>query len=102
MVFAARRAWIQPDELDMIFVDDEFEVVSGESQIMPGDLVVYQIDREFAHVGVVLEKRPIVRSGDFEFLILSKWGADGEYIHALRDVPEVLGHPAQFLSERKK
>ena len=86
----------------MVLREDGYSLVSDSAKVMVGDLVVYRGNEgEMAHVGVVLEVKPRVETADFGFLILSKWGADGEYIHDVKDVPELFNQRGyEFHSER--
>jgi hypothetical protein len=34
-------------------------------------------------------------------VVVSKWGADGEYEHDVTDVPKLLGAPAEYWTDRK-
>ncbi len=101
MVFASRRTWVGPDQLELIKEDDGYEVVD-EKKVVPGDFVLYRnAEGEVVHIGLLLEKQPVPSEGQFLFVVLSKWGQGGEYKHGLRDVPPILGKPAEFISERK-
>jgi hypothetical protein len=55
--------------------------------------------RSYRHV--VFEIRLKVQAGTRDLMVLSKWGADGEYIHALGDVPALLGVPREFWTDRR-
>lgn len=103
LVFACRRTCIEPEELSLILNEDAYHKVSDMRDVMPGDIVLYR-DRsgEIVHVGIILNKSADLNRGDFTFEVLSKWGANGEYQHDLRDVPELLGEAREFLSERKQ
>jgi hypothetical protein len=103
MVFANRRTWIDPEIVPMILSDDEYKQVP-EADVMEGDIVLYQSDRDrkLSHVGLVVSKEPNLEAGTWSIRVLSQWGADGEYFHDYRDVPEALGRPIGFYSERRK
>jgi hypothetical protein len=104
MIVAARRAWVDPDNLIWILEDDGFQRLQGIQQVEIGDLVVYRsTDGDVSHVGVVLRKKLIIgaeKKGD-PLVVLSKWGGDGEYIHEMSDVPALLGSPSEFWTDRK-
>ena len=69
---------------------------------LPGDLLLYWKGEEFTHVAVVVEHHPDFESGKFRTRVVSQWGADGEYLHNVDDVPYWLGKPKEFWSERKR
>jgi hypothetical protein len=102
MVFATRRTWVDPEDLQMIFEDDEYRRLPDDGQAMPGDVVVYR-DTEGAvvHIGLVSQVIPNLREGTREIVVLSQWGADGEYFHRTDDVHPSLGSPTDYWSDRK-
>jgi hypothetical protein len=100
-VFASRRTWVDTDCLRLIMGDDGYQSVD-QKDAMPGDLVLYKDStRSVVHVGVILEKNPDVRSARFRFKVLSKWGSGGEFIHQMESIPDILGSPSQFITERR-
>jgi len=99
MIFASRRAWIESTEFDWIAAQDGYLRVS---QPEVGDLVVYRRNAVVEHVGVILEKSVQAVGG---YRTLSKWGADGEFVHDIDDLPELLissGLSTEYWSERKR
>ncbi len=104
MVVTHRRAWAFPEDLRKILDDDGFRRLNGFAEAFIGDLVIYQADGpEITHVGIVQQKNVVHDSrnpGD-PLKVLSKWGAYGEYIHDMSDVPEVFGRPTEFWTDRK-
>ena len=66
----------------------------------PGDLLVYDWEGAPTHVGIVWEHEPLPEDATWKTRILSQWDRDGEYFHAASDVPDVLGKPHQFWTER--
>ncbi len=101
-VFASRRTWIDPEHLPMILQEDEYKRVLTIEETQPGDLVIYRNDaRDIVHIGVILEVRPVLERAAREIRVLSKWGGDGEYIHAPEDVHYELGQPSEYWTERK-
>ncbi len=103
MVFASRRTWIDPEHLEAILEDDEYERVNNENEIEPGDVIVYRDDNdEVSHVGIVarvltglsLDEAPV------RLCVLSQWGADGEYFHLADDVNPRLGRPVEYWTDR--
>ena len=67
-----------------------------------GDVVVYRASPrgEISHVGQVVSVKADIKEARFEVLVLSKWGADGEYLHPVGSVPSTLGSHHEFWSER--
>ena len=101
MVFASRRTWIDPEHLIMILEDDEYHLVNNKSQLRPGDVVVYRDDQgQVSHVGVVAGVKVNVTKATWEVLVLSQWGADGEYFHLDYDVNPKLGKPTEYWTDR--
>jgi hypothetical protein len=101
LVFGGRRLWIEPENFKAIADGDGYRDVA-EAAATIGDVVAYRrTDQTVVHVGFVIAKKGNFEQGTWEITVLSQWGADGEWIHALRDVPEGLGtlNPT-FLTER--
>ncbi|HKV42277.1 MAG TPA: hypothetical protein VJX67_23945 [Blastocatellia bacterium] len=74
--------------------------MTDEEQKLPGDIVVYKdLLGEVTHVAVVLDPRPGLDGPIID--VISKWGAEGEYIHAVNYVPDLCGTPAEYWTERK-
>jgi cell wall-associated NlpC family hydrolase len=102
MVFAARRTTVATDVLQMILEDDEYHRLSSSDEAAMGDIVVYRDSQGVAtHVGLVAQAGPIRQEGTRDIVILSQWGADGEYIHRVDDVSPYLGTPTEYWSDRK-
>ena len=100
MVFASRRTRVFPDSIEMILTDDGYTKLSSVESVIQGDLVLYTKDDEYSHVAVVVTpqfgeggvgKRP---------LVMSQWGADGEYLHLWDHVNPSLGEPTEFWTDR--
>lgn len=54
------------------------------------------------HVAVVAWKNLLLANGQNDLLtVVSKWGADGEYIHGASKVPGFLGVPAEYWTDRR-
>lgn len=99
LVFASRRALIDASHLPMALAEDGYRECL---QPMAGDVVTYTNEKgEMQHVGLVLDSAPDVEAASWRATVLSQWGRDGEYVHALREVPEVYGGRIQFFTERK-
>ena len=100
MVFASRRTWVDPEDLQTILEDDDYRQVD-RSELNPGDIVVYRNDRdEVTHVGIVYEVNVNPREVTWEVVVLSQWGGDGEYFHLDEDVHQDLGKPTEYWTDR--
>ena len=64
--------------MQKILDEDGFRSIL-ESEARQGDVIVYRnsVSGEIVHVGILMS--PIVEDADW--LILSKWGPGGEYLH---------------------
>ena len=85
----------------MILEDDGYRRVLNESELHPGDLVVYK-DTEgvSVHIGLIAKIMANVREADWEILVLSQWRRDGEYFHPANDVSPYLGTASEYWTER--
>lgn len=103
MVLASRRVWVDPEHLVRILREDGYRRLPGPDEAEEGDVVIYHDEGgALCHVGVVARKQLLVSGTNREpLVVLSKWGADGEYLHGLSEVPQYLGHPAELWTERK-
>lgn len=101
LVFGSRRTCIDPDQLELILREDGYHRLSGEHQVEIGDLVLYRVGYQYEHIAVVVDKKNDVINARFEITVISQWGADGEYIHSMHDVPPVLGIPQEFWTDRR-
>ena len=102
MVFGSRRTWIDTDQLALIFEDDGYIEVKDRAEVWIGDVIIYRKGREVTHVGLVIGKSFNQEGKSQRFMILSKWGAGGEYIHHEDAVMEMhLGDVHEFYTERK-
>lgn len=100
MVFAARRVWVDISEVSRILAEDGYSRLGGIRDLQIGDIVVYARASVFAHVGVVVRVEPLAEGGRALITVLSQWGADGEYLHPLTDVPLLCGVPVEFWTDR--
>jgi hypothetical protein len=66
-------------------------------------VVIYHDDNDApCHVGLVLRKDLLLAGRQEDLLtVLSKWGADGEYIHGASRVPVYLRRPAEYGTDRR-
>jgi hypothetical protein len=103
MVVASRRTWIDPEHLIRVLNEDGYRKLTRPEETDVGDVVIYQDDSGVpCHVAVVVRKNILLEGGPKELLtVLSKWGADGEYIHAASSVPALLGKPAAYWTDRR-
>lgn len=98
MVFASRRTWVDTEEIHLILNEDGYRRVEAPEV---GDIAIYRNpNNEIKHVATVLDNRAFEAGGTPIVMVLSKWGGDGEYIHAADYVPEYLGRPTDYWTER--
>lgn len=101
MVFASRRTKVFPDDIRMILTDDRYRQLRSVEQVIAGDLVLYTDNRgRYSHVAVVISPRFGEGGVGNDPLVLSQWGADGEYLHRSSRVNPWLGNPTEFWTER--
>lgn len=87
----------------MVLREDGYYQVRRVDEVKAGDMVVYRnAVGEIVHIGVVLSNQPEVRTGTWKVTVLSQWGGNGEYIHAPDHVPELLGQPSEYWTERRQ
>jgi hypothetical protein len=99
MVFAVRRTWIEPEHLPLIYADDEYRIVPVPDT---GDVAVYRDQSgDIQHLGVVVSVAIDIETARRNITVLSKWGGNGEYVHAVDDVPGVFGRATEFWTDRK-
>jgi hypothetical protein len=104
MVVASRRVWVHPQYLEQIFQEDGFRRLTSLEDVQPGDVAVYQdgLDSEPTHVAIVVSRRIIIPGvSEDPLVVLSKWGAFGEYEHESLNVPAVYGRPTQYWTHRR-
>ena len=101
MAFANRRTCVEPIHVQMILDDDGYHEIRPQD-VLPGDIVIYRDNAgEISHVAVVVSHEPDVSNARWKTMVLSQWGADGEYLHDYGDVHEMLGRPDKFYSEKR-
>lgn len=81
LTFGSRRTWIETGEIRKILEQDEYAEVP-RADVLPGDVVVYYVDGDPEHSGVVVSKGDMAGP-----LILSKWGFCHEIVHRIFDCP---------------
>lgn len=101
LAFASRRTCIEPYLVDWLLEEDGFRQVRLPEKIQPGDLVVYRKEQP-EHVAMVIGFSTD-SFGKRHVLAISQWGADGEYIHPVDDVPEeFFGKSVEYWTDRRK
>jgi hypothetical protein len=100
LALAARRAVVSAYDLPSLLEDDGFVKVP-EEKVQVGDLVVYVVDGQMEHVGIVVHRSLVLTPRDHSIKLISKWGFLGEYIHDIEDVPAEYGNNWEFWSERQ-
>ena len=98
MIFASRRAWIEIDYIYDLLRADGYNIIH-QNDVKVGDVVLYKKVNDPLHVALVIAKETIGTTSLIK--VMSKWGKDAEFIHMLDDVPEQLGTPAEFWTDRK-
>ena len=93
MIFCSRRAHVDIDHIYDILNFDGYNQI-GQEQLIAGDLVLYTLNNEPSHIGLVSCK------SSYELRVLSKWGKDGEIEHDYREVPAHCGLPTSYYSTR--
>lgn len=90
MVWASRRTAIyEESDISLILRDDGYRQLLTESQLQPGDIVLYRKNGDTRHAAMVMEIRPLGSS--MVPWVLSKWNDSfGEDLHTLWDIPEIL------------
>lgn len=102
MVFACRRTWVDPDQVAIILEDDGFKRLASVADARVGDVVLYtDAQADLAHAGIVISNTPVVKHARWDTMVLSKWGLDGEYVHPVDHVPQLLGRPTEYWTERQ-
>ncbi len=102
MIFASRRTWVDPDQLKVIYKDDNYRTLDNIDEASEGDVIIYKNgDNEITHVGLVSKVQPNPEDGSRDITVMSQWGKDGEYFHRIDDVSPFLGTPAEAWTDRK-
>ncbi len=107
LVLASRRTWVYPDgvsrgQLRTVLEEDGYRRLAGPAEVQIGDVVLYHRGEEISHIAVVIEIHPVVATASWQITVVSQWGADGEYIHPLEDVPQDrLGAPSEYWTDRR-
>lgn len=96
MLFASRRKWIEIDYIYELFEGDGYRNIPNHNAII-GDIVVYKRDNEATHVAMIIYIDRAIRGN---ILVISKWGKDAEFIHPIKQVPELFGKPIEYWTDR--
>jgi hypothetical protein len=90
LVWASRRTAIyEENDISQILSDDGYRQLVTDSQLRPGDVVLYRYPGNTLHAAMVIELKPLGSST--VPWVLSKWGpVFGEDLHAFLDVPKNL------------
>jgi hypothetical protein len=104
MVVADRRTWVYPPDVIVALAEDGYRRLNSPDEAEIGDVVIYHDDRGAAcHFGFVIRKNLLTPGEPGDALtVMSKWGADGEYIHPASRVPSALGTPAEYWTDRRR
>lgn len=101
LVFGSRRTWIDPAHLNLILIEDDYRSIE-EYEVEIGDVVIYRNGSAYTHVGIIVNKNPNFKNASFEITVMSQWGADGEYIHLINEVPDNFGKSKEFWTDRRR
>jgi hypothetical protein len=103
MVFASRRTCIDTSYLHKIITEDGYRQLSGPHETELGDVVIYRDEPDYnvTHVAIIIDKMVGVATGSNIIKVISQWGADGEYVHLVEDVPFLLGKPIEYWTDRR-
>lgn len=103
LVFASRRTTVSTDNIHRILSDDDYKRLSDLPDLEEGDLVLYGRGdgSSISHAGIIWSKRAKPRDATFDIMVLSQWGADGEYIHPIDQVPSAYGRPVEYWTDRR-
>lgn len=96
MIFASRRAWVEIDHIYDLLTGDGYRQIPV-NDVMIGDVVVYKNQGFASHVALIVD---IDRSMANSIRVISKWGKNPEFIHFQENVPDLLGKPAEYWTER--
>ena len=97
---ASRRTAIDVTLVPRILDEDDYRPIRWKEAEL-GDLVLY-FDRggRVSHVGMIASLPAQHDSELSPIRVLSQWGSDGEYLHALTDVPPLFGDPKEVWTDR--
>jgi|SRR5579863_81606 len=92
MTFASRRTRIiDVGGINQVLSDDRWIQIDPR-EALPGDIVIYyDYEGDVNHSGVVVASQNLLVP-----LICSKWGNGPEFVHSLKDCPELYGPETKF------
>jgi hypothetical protein len=99
LAFASRRTQIECEDLDLILREDDYKQVKDRVRVQVGDVVIYRRDGKVTHVGIIVRCEVDFGRAEPKLTVLSKWGQDCEFIHAINEVPFLYGQPAEFWTD---
>jgi len=99
LIFTSRRSWIEIDYIHELLEADGYANIQ-RNDVTQGDVVLYLSGNEPVHVALVIEVETIGQERSIK--VISKWGKDAEFIHFAENVPETLGRPVRFYTDRKR
>jgi hypothetical protein len=104
LIVASRRTWVDPEDLIRVLREDGYWRLNKAEEAEPGDVVAYHDEHgEVCHAAIIVQKNLLVSTEQRDlFTVLSKWGADGEYVHEMTRLPAYLGKPSQFWTDRRE
>jgi hypothetical protein len=87
----------------MILLEDNYRQLTGLAESQVGAIVIYRDTRDHSvsHVALIVSIEARVDAAAWKITVISQWGADGEYIHLMEDVPELLGRPMEYWTDRR-
>lgn len=97
MVIASRRTRANIADVRRILAEDNYRRIA-QSEAVTGDLVVYCLNDEPQHIGMIHDVPINNRVG---IRVLSKWGPGPEYVHPIAAVPDYFGEPTEFWTHRR-
>ena len=59
-------------------------------------------DSAISHVAVVSTIEPVFADGTWRVTVVSQFGAHGEYLHPIDEVPLLCGKPSEYWTHRRK
>jgi hypothetical protein len=102
LVFASRRTCIiDGNEVEKILSEDGYSAI-GRVDADIHDVVVFRekSSREIVHCGLVAEVKIGILDGSRKIMVVSQWGADGEYLHPVEGLPEMCAGEAEYYTLR--
>jgi len=103
MVFASRRVWVDPDEVNLFLTDDNYAKLDNLDHAQIGDVAIYKSpEGSIKHVGIIIERKVDIKAAQIQFKILSKWSVNPEFIHRPSEVFASYGQLSEIWTDRKE